>query len=86
MRLSNAIAVLSMAAPGAIQACTVCASETGQQVRDGIFNESFLPTFAAVAAPFPVLLLGLALYHFCMPAFRRQSDAMRITDERRDRS
>jgi len=84
MRLSTAIALLLVAAPGAIRACTVCASPTGQQVRDGIFNESFLPTFAVVAAPFPILLLGLALYHFGMPAFR-PSDPMKITDERPDR-
>lgn len=48
-------------------ACTVCDSDTGQQVRTAIFNESFWPTLAAVAAPFPILLLGLAVYQFGLP-------------------
>ena len=53
-------------------ACTVCDTPGGEQVRDGVFNESFWPTLAGVAAPFPILLLGLAVYHFGLPEFMRR--------------
>ena len=47
-----------------VLACTVCDSETGQQVRAGIFGSEFVPTLAAVMSPFPVLLLVVGLLHF----------------------
>lgn len=52
----------------AVFACTVCDSETGAQVRAAIFDENFWGTLVRVAAPFPVLLIGLAIYHFGMPS------------------
>jgi hypothetical protein len=47
-----------------VLACTVCDSETGQQVRARIFGSEFVPTLAAVMSPFPVLLLVVGLLHF----------------------
>ncbi|HSH40282.1 MAG TPA: hypothetical protein VK993_16030 [Chthoniobacterales bacterium] len=46
--------------PAAVLACTVCDSQTGRQVRDGIFGENFWSTLLAVVSPFPVLLVTIA--------------------------
>ena len=54
-------------------ACTVCDSETGQQVRAGVFGEGFWSTLAAVIAPFPVFIIAIALYNFGLPTFRFRS-------------
>ena len=43
--------------------CTVCDSETGQQVRAGIFGDDFVVTLAAVISPFPILLLAVGVLH-----------------------
>jgi hypothetical protein len=51
-------------------ACTVCDSETGQQVRAGIFGDEFWTTLVGVVAPFPVLLIIIAFYHYGLPSFR----------------
>ena len=46
-------------------ACPVCNTETGQQVREGIFGEGFVQNVFAVAAPIPILLgMALALSHW----------------------
>ncbi|MES2568866.1 MAG: hypothetical protein V4710_02290 [Verrucomicrobiota bacterium] len=51
----------------AARACPLCASETGRQVRAGIFNEHFGATLLAVLSPFPLLLLVLAALHYGLP-------------------
>jgi hypothetical protein len=50
-------------------ACTVCDSETSQQVRAGILGDDFWTTFVGVIAPFPVLLILVAVYHYGVPNF-----------------
>jgi hypothetical protein len=55
------------ALPATLLACPICSTETGQQVRAGIFDENFWGTLVAVVSPFPVLLLGIAAYHFGLP-------------------
>jgi hypothetical protein len=45
-------------------ACPVCDSATGEQVRAGILGAGFAPTFWAVLAPFPLLLLSVAAIHY----------------------
>ena len=52
-------AVLGWFCPAAVSACTVCESEAGQQVRAGIFGDTFWPTLLAVLSPFPVLLVTI---------------------------
>ena len=42
-------------------ACPVCDTETGKQVREGIFGEGFAQNAVAVGAPLPILM-GLALF------------------------
>jgi hypothetical protein len=64
-------------------ACTVCSSETGAQVRAAIFDDNFWTTLASVAAPFPILLLGLAVYQFGLPPLRRTTTSRRATGDLR---
>ena len=58
-----------MTSIASLLACTVCDSESGMQVRTAIFGDDFFVTLASVAAPFPILVVGLAVYHFA-PARR----------------
>lgn len=58
-------------------ACTVCGSDTGRQVRAGIFDGHFGETALTVLSPFAVFaVVGLACY-FGMPELR-VSDRERI--------
>ena len=50
--------LLLLASLGAASACPVCDTETGNQVRAGIFCEGFGWNVLAVLAPVPVLLLS----------------------------
>lgn len=50
-----------------VQACPVCNSETGCQVRAGIFNEEFGPKLFLTLLPFPVFLGIVAAIHFGFP-------------------
>ena len=45
-------------------ACTVCDSETGRQVRSGIFEHEFGRTLLAVLAPLLVILGVLGVLHY----------------------
>lgn len=51
-----ALVTLLQAVP--IAACPVCNTETGQQVRAGIFGENFTKNLLSIAAPIPLLLLS----------------------------
>ena len=59
--------------PATVGACVVCDSETGEQVRAGLFNEDFWPTLLAIASPFPVLLVAIAAIHRCLQVPHSQS-------------
>jgi hypothetical protein len=65
-RLLGACATLL---PLVAAACPLCDTETGQQVRAGIFNDEFWRTLFVVISPFPILLLAIAAYHFDWPPF-----------------
>jgi hypothetical protein len=52
--------------PDAALACPVCDSSTGEAVRAGI-AESFGPRLLATLAPFPVLIVVVALVNACWP-------------------
>ena len=45
-------------------ACTLCHTPTGEQVRAGIFNESFGSNLLLTLAPFPVLAAIVLALHF----------------------
>lgn len=50
-----------------VQGCPICDSSTGQQVREGIFNEDFGSTLLKVLLPFPVVALLLAGINKILP-------------------
>lgn len=56
-----AVVVLA-AAPAS--ACPICHSETGEQVRAGIFGEDFGSNLLACVLPFPISLCIAAALHF----------------------
>ena len=58
---------LLLGAPGMAQACTVCDSSTGRQVRAGIEDGHFLATLTLVLLPFAVLALAAVGIYFGMP-------------------
>jgi uncharacterized BrkB/YihY/UPF0761 family membrane protein len=68
--LNGLTAVCGTLLPLIASACPMCNTETGQQVRAGIFDENFWTTLAVIVAPFPVLLLAIAIYHYGVPNFR----------------
>ena len=51
----------------AASACPFCRSETGEQVKAGLFNEDFGYNLFLTLLPFPVLLGIVALIHFGLP-------------------
>ena len=78
-RATIACALLGLLAPAVASACTICDTETAQQVRAGIFSENFWSILLAVASPFPVLLGATALLHWCLSRARRNMEVQ--TDE-----
>ena len=48
----------------AASACPVCETETGKQVRAGIFGDDFASNVALTLVPFPLLAGLVALIHF----------------------
>lgn len=62
-----------------VSACTVCESETGRQVRSGIFGGDFGQDLFLTLLPFPVLLAIVALIHFGFPWPRRASRSGAVT-------
>jgi len=48
----------------ASSACTLCNTPTGEQVRAGIFNESFGGNLLLTVAPFPLLAAIVVAMHF----------------------
>lgn len=61
--LLRVISSLGATLPLTALACTVCDSDTGQQVRAGIAQD-FWPTLLALAAPFSLLLLGVFAFNW----------------------
>jgi hypothetical protein len=71
LALAVGLTTLVVAPPAA--ACPVCNSDTGQQVRAGLFGEDFGRNLLATALPFPILLGVVAAIHFGRPR-RGRSD------------
>ena len=65
------LALLALAAVGSrAEACPFCdgGPDGVNEVRDGVFDESFWPRVVATLAPFPVLAGVVALIYFGPPA------------------
>jgi hypothetical protein len=43
------------------EACTICRTEAGRLVREGVFNSDFGITFLSVIIPFPILLIAVGI-------------------------
>ena len=59
---------ISLSTATASFACPVCHTETGVEVRAGIFDEQFAKNVALTLIPFPVLVGVVAVIHFGLPA------------------
>lgn len=67
---------LLLVGPSDASACPVCHTETGQQVRAGIFDESFGRNLVLTLLPFPILAGVAAAIHFGIPTptrFRKRN-------------
>jgi hypothetical protein len=71
-RLAAALVTALMLASSA-SACPVCGSETGRQVRAGIFNEQFGSKLVLTLLPFPVFLGVVAAIHFGFPFWMKKA-------------
>jgi hypothetical protein len=60
------LSALLVAAPAIVSACTVCDSDSGEQVRAGIFSDDFWSTMLAVLAPFVATLSAGTLLQFAL--------------------
>ena len=70
---SNVIAclVIVLVVSATAAACPVCDTETGKDVRAGIFDEDFGRNAVLTLLPFPVLLAAVAMIHFGFPTMGR---------------
>lgn len=75
-RVSLASVILAMALGTTALACPVCDTGTGREVRDGLFDESFVRNVFAVVLPFPILLGVVAMIHFGWPGRRAGNQPM----------
>jgi hypothetical protein len=69
------VVTLALSAPAA-HACPVCHTETGKEVRAGIFNEDFRSNLLTTLLPFPIVLGITAALHFGFTPKVRASDDM----------
>jgi hypothetical protein len=70
-RLLALAVVMTLVAASPASACPVCDSDTGQQVRAGLFGDEFGRNLLATALPFPILLGVVAAIHFGWPRWGR---------------
>jgi len=73
------VAVLVFAS--AASACPFCESETGQQVKAGIFNDQFWGNVLLTLLPFPVLLAIVALIYFDVSSLWKNTKGWRRSDD-----
>src|SRR5688572_10594699 len=66
--------------PSAVLACPLCHSDTGKQVRAGIFGPDFGFNLLVTTIPFVIFLGITALIYFGLPTRRNYSNASQSTD------
>jgi len=71
--LASLFVATAFLSPATTFACTLCDTDTGRQVRAGIFGEHFWSTLAGVIAPFPIMLLAVAAIHFAIPELPKRT-------------
>lgn len=84
-RVAMLIAV-ALARASSACACPFCQSDTGQQVRAGIFGEDFAYNLMATILPFVLFLAIVAAIHFGVPWPKdvSRNDATLNNDELQD--
>ena len=88
MKSSNIVTcfMIVLVASATASACPVCDTETGRDVRAGIFDGAFGRNVSLTLLPFPVLLAVVAMIHFGLPTTGRTSrrqEASTAQDEAR---
>ncbi|MDX1931110.1 MAG: hypothetical protein SFU56_00750 [Capsulimonadales bacterium] len=73
------LALLATSTPHA-DACPVCDSPTGREVRREIFNEEFGPNLLRTVLPFPIFLGITAFLYVGPPSFRRRNESTPAED------
>ena len=63
-RLTSLALLAALAVPAGARACPVCDTETGREVRAGVFDANFSRNVVAVLSPFPILGGIVAFIHF----------------------
>jgi hypothetical protein len=71
--LTAAVAAGVTFSPSAARACPLCHTETGAQVRAGIFGEDFGTNLVLTLLPFPVLAALVLVTHYAFPNRRAKS-------------
>ena len=61
-------------------ACSLCHTETGKQVRSGIFGPDFGFNLLVTVMPFVIFLVITALIYFGVPGHRNGSKVYKLTD------
>lgn len=75
MRFIRACTILLVGLASSVaRACTVCGSNTGQQLRAGIFDGHFWRSLTLLSLPFPVFALVVAAIYFGMPDIEERQD------------
>jgi hypothetical protein len=72
--IARLLPVLPALFTSAAYTCPVCHTQTGEQVRAGIFNASFGWNLLATALPFPVFAGVVAWLYFGVPTQRPKDD------------
>lgn len=67
MRRILILVVIAIVSASTLTSCPVCDTETGQQVRAEIFNDSFGSTILLISAPFAVFTLLAVALHVGLP-------------------
>ncbi|MES2464588.1 MAG: hypothetical protein V4671_28840 [Armatimonadota bacterium] len=66
--------LVSLTFARAASACTLCESDTAQQVRAGLFDGNFLSNVALTLLPFPLLLAIVAGTYYGFPTLPGRRD------------
>ena len=78
--LSAAAAAIAILTSTSASACPLCQSDTGQRVREGIFDNEFGGTLLAMVLPFLVISLVVGMIHGGPP--QRSSLPPNVRDDR----
>jgi hypothetical protein len=70
-----ALFVVFFAVSGSVWACPLCDTETGRQVREGIFGQDFGKNVLLTLAPLPILLGIMALVFWAIPDSKQKNKA-----------